>query len=442
MTNEEIKALIDEIKRSTQELRATNDKAIAEKASKGYVDSLLQEKLAKIEQAQEVALGKLGERFAELERRAQVAEAMGEMGKPEAIRKEVAEFAAVIAVEAKSAKIRENAASLCDAKFYSAYRSGLEKVLRQGEAAHLLPEEKAAMEVGSDPNGGYLVTPAIQGRIVKLQYETTPMRQLANVVTISADRLEGDNDLDEADASWVGEKETRSDTDTPETGEWEIVAHELYAQPKATQKLLDDAAIDLEAWLAEKVASKFSRKENTAFVAGTGVKQPRGFLDHTMSANAPSASSWQQIEITNSGASAAFAASNPGDKLIDLVSDLKSQYLANAKWLMARLTLAAARKLKDGQGNYLWQPDFSQGPRGTLLGFPVVTGEDMPALAANSLSLAFGDFKEAYTIVDRIGIRVLRDPFTDKPNVRLYTTKRVGGDMVNFEAIKVMKFAA
>lgn len=326
-----------------------------------------------------------------------------------------------------------------DLDAYRAYKSALNTYMRRGPDA-ITPDVRAALSVGSDPAGGYWVTPDVGGKIVELIYETSPVRQIADVQTIGTDALEGRYDLDEADSGWVGEQGTRSETDTPEVGKWRIEAHEQYAEPKTTQKNLDDSSLDVEGWLARKVADKLSRRENTAFVSGTGVLKPRGFLTYT--AGTPSASTFNVIEQVASGASGAFAASDPGDKLIDLVFALKAAYRQNAAFGMSRTTVAEVRKLKDGQDNYLWAPNFSERQGGMLLGYPIVEMEDMPAIAADSLSIVFGDFRAAYQIVDRQGIRVLRDPLTSKGFVKFYTTKRVGGAVVNFEALKIMKFAA
>ncbi len=326
-----------------------------------------------------------------------------------------------------------------DVGLYRQYKSALNGYIRRNNAGSG-PDEIKALSVGSDPDGGFLITPDMSGRIVSLIRETSPMRQIANVVTIGSDALEGVNDLDEATSGWVGETETRSETATPKIGEWRIPLHEQYAEPRATQKLLDDALFNVEEYLAGKIADKLSRMENTAFVSGNGVRKPRGFL--TYAAGTPSSSTFQVIEQVPTGAAGAFAGSNPGDALITLVYSLKAAYRDNAVFMMKRQTLAEVRKLKDGNGNYLWQPDFQSKEGGTLLGFKVVEAEDMPAIAANSLSVAFGDFNAGYQIVDRQGIRILRDAFTSKPFVKFYTTKRVGGDVVNFEAIKLLKFAA
>lgn len=322
---------------------------------------------------------------------------------------------------------------------YKAYASALNAYFRKGEA--ITPDIRNALSVGSDPDGGFYVTPAMSSTIGEFVYETSPMRSVAGVESIGTDSLEGFNDLDEATSGgWVGETASRSDTDTPQVGMWRIPVHEQYAQPKATQKMLDDSSIDIENWLARKIADKLSRDENTAFVTGNGTARPRGFTTYT--AGTPTATNYEVIQQLTTGVSGGFNASDPGDDLIDMVFSVKNAYRTGAVWAMTRLTLAEVRKMQDGQGNYLWQPNFTQERNGLLVGYPIVEMEDMAEIAADSLSVAFGNFRLGYKIVDRQGIRVLRDPFTDKPNVRFYTTKRVGGAIVNFEAIKLLKFGS
>ena len=326
-----------------------------------------------------------------------------------------------------------------DVNTYRQYKTALNHYLRKNNAGNTMDEIKA-LSVGSDPDGGFAVPPDMGGRIISLILETSPMRQVANVVTIGTDALEGVNDLSDATSGWVGETEARSETTTPKIGEWRIPVFEQYAEPRATQKLLDDALFNVEEYLANKIAERLSRMENTAFISGNGAKKPRGIL--TYADGVPSSSNFSVIEQVLTGGAGDFAASDPGDALINFVYTLKAAYREKAVFMMKRATLAEVRKLKDSQGNYLWQPDFQMKQGGTLLGFDVVEAEDMPAIAANSLSIAFGDFNAGYQIVDRQGIRVLRDSFTAKPYVKFYTTKRVGGDVVNFEAIKLLKFAA
>ncbi len=322
---------------------------------------------------------------------------------------------------------------------YRNYKSAFRSYVRKNNAGSAVDEIKA-LSVGSDPDGGYTVTPDMSGRIAQLVRETSPLRQVANVVTIGTDALEGIHDVNEATSGWVGENEARSETTSPKIGEYRIPVHEQYAEPRATQKLLDDAMFNVEEWLAGKIAERMARMENEAFVAGNGVRKPRGFL--TYAAGTPTAGSFNVIERIASGANGGFTDEDPGDALISLVFALKAAYRENAVFMMKRSTLAEVRKLKDGDGNYLWQPDFQLKQGGTLLGFDVVEAEDMPDIANASLSIAFGDFKAGYQIVDRQGIRILRDSFTAKPYVKFYTTKRVGGDVVNFEAIKLMSFSA
>ena len=318
-----------------------------------------------------------------------------------------------------------------DAESYALYKRTFDAWLRKGQP-EMLPElERKALSVGSDPDGGYLVTPDMTGQIATKIFESSPIRSIAAVQAISTESLEGIADNDEAGAAWIGETGARTATTSPTLDKWIIPVHEHYAMPEATQKLLDDAAINVEAWLAGKVADKLARLEATAFVNGTGVAQPRGFLTYA------AGTTWGQIEQVNSGTSAAFTA----DGLITLAYTLKSAHRTGSVFVLSRLGVAAVRKLKGSDNNYLWQPGLGGGVPATLLGYPVVEAEDMPALAANSLSGAFGNFRTAYQIVDRAGVRVLRDPFTNKPYIRFYTTRRVGGAVVHFEAIKIQKLA-
>lgn len=272
----------------------------------------------------------------------------------------------------------------------------------------------------------------MSARIVEKLFESSPMRELATVETTTSSSWEYLPDTDEPGSGWVGETQARPETTSPEIKKGEIVVHELYAEPRATQKILDDAGVNVEAWLGRKVGGKFGRDEATAFVSGNGVGLPRGILTY------PAGTAWAQIEQVNSGSASTLT----GDGLIDLETALKAPYRARAVWLMNRTTQAVVRKFKDGQNQYLWQPGLAQGVPPTLLGYPVRLADDMPVVAADALAVAFGDFREAYTIVDRLGIRILRDAFTAKPFVKFYTTKRVGGDVVNFEAIKIQKVAA
>jgi HK97 family phage major capsid protein len=327
-----------------------------------------------------------------------------------------------------------------DTDEFAEYKAGLGTYLREGRDG-MSPDQVKAMQVGVDSEGGYLVTPDMSGRIVRRVFETSPVRQVANVVTISTDALEGIEDLNEAAAGWVGETASRPDTATPEVGRWRIVAHDIYAQPKATQKMLDDSSVNIEAWLSGKIADKLARMENAAFVDGDGVQKPKGFASYTTADDSGTGVTWGTIGRVNTGVNGAFAGSNPADKVFDLVGLLKNEYLPGAVFMTRRAVITAIRKFKDGQGQYLWQPSLQVGQPESLMGYPIARAEDIPALGTGSLSLWFGNFGVGYQIVDRAGIRVVRDPYTDKPYVKFYTTRRTGGAVVNFEAIKVMRFA-
>lgn len=329
-----------------------------------------------------------------------------------------------------------------DAKTYTEYKSAFFKVAAGVPVNHLGADEQKALQAGSDPDGGYLLPHSTVGRMVTLLREQSIMRQLASVQTISTDKIEGMNDLDEADAGWVSELGTRSDTGTPQVGKWEIACHEMYAMPKASQKILDDAATDVEGWLAGKVADKFARVEGTAFWQGTGAGQPRGLAAYTTAATADDTRAWGQFEHVLSGANGDFHTTQ-FDPIHTLMGAFKDQYLNNAQFVMRRAVRTSARKQKESTTNrYLWEPGLQVGAPERFMGYPVRVDEYMPALATGSLSLAFGDFKAAYQIVDRMGIRTLRDPYTAKPYVVFYSTKRTGGGAVNFEAVKFLKFSA
>lgn len=322
------------------------------------------------------------------------------------------------------------------------YKSAFDQMLRVGEEKMGGTEEIKALSVGSDPDGGYTVHPDMSGRIVQQIYETSPMRAYASIQVIGTDALTGLYDDDEAGAEWVNETASRDETDTPELGAWRIPIHELAAKPKATQQILDDSDMNVEAWLAGKVADKFGRSEAAAFCTGDGVARPRGFLTYPDRAVAGTYEIGA-IEQYDTGANGAYAAApNGGDVLIDALYGLKAQYRANATWFMNRGTTKLTRKLKDSDGAYLWSPGIAAGQPASILGYPLAAFEDMANPATGSLSVAVGDMRSAYQIVDRMGIRTLRDPFSAKPYVEFYTTKRVGGDVLNFEALKIINFKA
>lgn len=324
------------------------------------------------------------------------------------------------------------------------YRTVFGKYMRKGDShAPWTDAERLAMSVGSDPDGGYVVDPDTNGRIVTRVFDTSPIRQVANVQTIGTDALEGMKDTDEVGTGgWVGETAARNTSTTAQVGIYRIPVNEVYAMPEATQKFLDDANVDVEGWLANKVGDKFARVENTAFVVGNGVGQPFGFTQYPTAATADTSRAWGTFEHVATGVAGDFAASAAGDVLFDLISRFKPFYLNNARWIGPRAVFAKIRKFKGATtGDYLWQPGLQNGQPDRLLGYPILPAEDMPALASGSLSLALGDLGIAYQIVDRAGIRTLRDPLTNKPFVRFYSTKRVGGAAIQFESLKFVKFS-
>jgi HK97 family phage major capsid protein len=437
----EVKTLIEQQGKAFEAFKSANDQMQAEIKKLGAADAVTAEKVAKLDEA----LTKLSEAKDAIEAKATDLEkkfnrpGIGHNGGPSLEESELKSFN--LALKSHSALFSRAAPADVTADGLGDYRKGFNTFLRKGKEM-LEDAERKGMLVGSDPDGGYMVTPDVSGRIIKRVFETSPMRQIASVQTIGTNELEGIIDNDEADdGGWVGEQTTRTETGTPQVGKWKIPVHEVYAQPKATQQLLDDANVDIEAWLAAKVADKLTRKENAAFMTGDGSNKPKGLFAYSSAATADSSRAWGVFEHIVTGANGGFAASNPADVLFSLIGAFKDAYLTNARFLTRREVITLIRKFKDGNSQYLWQPGLQQGQPQSILGFPVSIAADTPAIATASLSLAFGDFKEAYQIVDRQGFRTLRDNLTSKPFVKFYTTRRVGGGAVQFEAVKFLKFS-
>jgi HK97 family phage major capsid protein len=319
-------------------------------------------------------------------------------------------------------------------------KSAFDRYVRKGDASAFNALELEAMSVGSNPDGGYVVPLEIEQTIDRVLAKVSPIRALATVRQIGSNVYRKPVSTTDAGTGWVAETDARPQTSTPALAAIDFPAMELYAMPAATQTLLDDAEVNIEEWLASEVQTVFAEQEGAAFINGNGTTQPKGILSYTNIADASWV--WGDLGYIASGAAGAFASSNPSDELLDLAYAPKQAYRANATWVMNRKTEAAIRKFKDSTGNYIWQPATVAGQPASLFGFPVAVAEDMPDIAANSYSIAFGDFARGYLVVDRVGIHVLRDPYSAKPYVLFYTTKRVGGGVQNFEAIKLMKFAA
>ncbi|MBL4757491.1 MAG: phage major capsid protein [Rhizobiales bacterium] len=310
------------------------------------------------------------------------------------------------------------------------FRKGVDADLREFEV-------KAKLTTESDPDGGYLVPEETEDAITRVLGTVSTMRSLSRVMQVSTDTYKKLVSQGGTGSGWVGESDSRPETSGPTLREISINCHELYAMPASTQRALDDARIDIASWLAEEVSTEFAEQEGLAFISGDGVNKPRGLLAYPTVAN--SSYAWGSLGFVVSGAAAGFAASSPADALIDLFYGLKAGYRNNATWLTSDAVMGSIRKFKDGQGNYLWQPPQGADTVATILGKPVATDDNMPALGANAFPVAFGDFNRSYMLLDRMGTRVLRDPFTSKPNVLFYTTKRVGGGLINFEAMKLLK---
>jgi HK97 family phage major capsid protein len=322
----------------------------------------------------------------------------------------------------------------------SEHKAAFESYMRSGESAGLRALEVKAMSAGSDADGGYTVPVEIEQSIGERLTAISPIRSIAGQRTISGNVYKKPFMTAGPAVGWVGETDARTQTTSPVLDALSFPAMELYAMPAATATLLEDSAVNIDEWLAAEVEQAFAVQEGTAFVTGDGSNKPKGFLSYTTVANA--SWTWGNIGYIASGAAGAFASSNPSDALVDLIYAVKAGYRQNGSFVMNRKTQGSVRKFKDSGGAYLWQPPAQAGGRASLMTFPVVEAEDMPDVAANSLSVAFGDFGRGYLVVDRAGVRVLRDPFTAKPYVLFYTTKRVGGGVQDFDAIKLLKFAA
>lgn len=323
-------------------------------------------------------------------------------------------------------------------KLKAEHKAAFGQFMRKGIENGLRDLEMKALNTGSDDDGGYAVPEELDRTILELERNASPLRALCNQITVSTSDYKKLVNLGGAGSGWVGETAARPETNSPKLAQ--IVAHmgEIYANPMATQTSLDDIFFNAEAWLTGEVATEFAEKEGAAFLSGDGTNKPKGILAYAMTTQADAARAFGTLQAVESGAAGVFT----GDNLIDLVYALKAGYRANARFMMSQLTVAQARKLTDSEGNYLWQPGLQLGQPSTLMGYGIAENEDMPGVAADANAILFGDFNRGYTIVDRIGTRILRDPYTNKPYVGFYTTKRVGGMLTDSNAIKVLKLSA
>ncbi len=401
------KDLIEQTARAFEEFKKAND-ARLDKIEKAGATGDLDAKLAKIEEDLSTALG---------------------------LKAELAR------IEAKS-----NLQGLFsgDKPEKTAYKSAFfDRFVRKGEdSAELKDLMRKAWSIGTPADGGYALPEELDRTIEKMLRDVSPVRSVANVVQVGTSDYKKLVNVNGIASGWVGETAARPATNTSQFAEVAPPMGEVYANPQVTQHSLDDMFFNVEQELQDQLMEEFAVAEGAAFVSGNGTNKPKGFLAYTTAATADSSRAFGTIEHVATGVAGDFAASNKADILFTLVSKLKQGYRAGSVWMMNKGLLFEILKFKDTSGQYLWQPSLqASGISLNLLGFPVVEAEDMPAKAADALAIAFGNFRRAYTIVDRMGIRMLRDPYSNKPYVGFYTTKRVGGAVVNSEAIKVAKFA-
>jgi HK97 family phage major capsid protein len=409
MPDLELKDLLEKQNKAFADFKEANDKRLKTLEAKGYTDPLLEEKVDKANDA----ITSIGEQIAALEKK---------MARPQGIagggRQEVEEHKAA---------------------FVSFLRKGREEGLRELETK--------AFNVTTEADGGYAVPEHLDTQVLSLMQNMSPMRGVCNVITVGTSDYKKLVNTHGLGSGWVDEDDARTETTTPSLAQVAAVMGELYANPMATQTSLDDLFFDVEGFLSLEIAEAFALAEGAAFVTGNGTKKPKGFLAYTQAATADSSRAFGTVEYVASGSSGAFrtasATVSPADDLLTLIHAMKSGLRAGAAWMLNSATLATARKWKAySTGDYIWQPGLTAGQPSSLFGYPIVECEDMPDVGAGTTPIAFGNWRRAYTIVDRIGTRVLRDPYTNKPYVGFYTTKRVGGMLVDSMAVKLLKLSA
>ena len=322
-------------------------------------------------------------------------------------------------------------------------RKAFAQYIRSGNSEALAGFESKAISEGSATDGGAALPLQIDRDVAKVLHDLSPLRQLCKVVEVSSQTYRKLVTQKNTASAWVGETDARPATTSPSIQKVDVPIGECYANVVVSQWALDDLAFDVVGMVTEEVGQTFADAETTAFVSGSGTNQPKGFNTHTTTTTGDASRTFGQIQYFPTGVAGGLPASSQAtyDHLCDLLYGLRAPYRQNATWLMNSAVASALMKLKDSQNQPLWIPSMASGQPAQLLGRPVVVVESMPALAANSLSIAIADWRRAYQIVDRIGIRSLRDPFTNKPNVNFYFTKRVGGDVIDDQAIKLSKAA-
>lgn len=402
--SDEIRELIEQQGKAFEEFRKSNDERL-DALEKGEARSELEEKTDRINDE----LGRLSAAVDELAKKANRPGAPGAEG---------------------------------DEALQAEHKSAWIKWVRKGDDAGLADIERKAMNVGTPADGGYAV-PIQQDRdIMRLLTDLSPMRQVCRVMTVGTEDYRKLVNLGGTASGWVGETDARPATAGPTLAQLKPSFGELYANPEVTQKALDDIFFDVESELSQDISESFSVLEGKAFLSGTGTNQPVGLLTAKTSADGDAARAFGTIQHIATGVADNFPAKDPADILIDLIYSMKAGYRTGAQFMVNSMTLATMRKWKDGQGNYIWQPAMQNGQPGSIFGYGYVTNEDMPSAGAGAIPVVFGNFQQAYVIFDRVGIRSLRDPYTNKPFVGFYTTKRVGSMIANTQAVKFLKCVA
>ena len=402
--DKEFKELLEKQLKAFEDFKAANDAALQAKAEGKAVSEL------------EATVGKANDEITRLN-------------------KEIADLA-------KKAARPEAPGSAEDA-LHNEHKAAFSQFMRKGTDTGLAERQVKAVQVGVDSDGGYAVPQELDRNILELLRDESPMRQVCNVMTIGGVEYSKPVNLGGAGSGWVGETASRTETNTPKLTEIKPVMGEIYANPAATQRSLDDMFFSPEAWIAKEVAYAFAEQEGVAFLLGDGTNKPKGLLTApTAQTSDKGGRAFGTIQAIKTGVADNFPASTPSDVLIDLIYSLKKGYRNGATFMLNSLTLATVRKWKDSDGNYIWQPSLQMNQPSLLLGYGVTENEDMPDVGAGAFPLIFGNFKRAYTIVDRFGIRTLRDPYTNKPYVHFYTTKRVGGMLEDTQAVKFLLCSA
>lgn len=396
----EIKELLEQQKKAFADFRKANDERLDQLEAKGNTDPLLEEKVNKVN----AELTALAVQLTEIEKALKRAGGTGEDDNEDVV----------------------------------AHKKAYLNFMRKGVEEGLADLEQKALSIGVDASGGYAVPEELDRDILKLMRDESPMRSVCSVKQIGAATYKKLVDLAGTASGWVGETAARPETGTPTLAELTPYMGEVYANPAATQEMLDDVFFDAEAWLAESVAEKFAEDEALSFLSGNGTNKPKGILDYTSVVTGDATRTFGQLQHKVAAAVAAIT----GDELIDIVYMLKKTLRKNAVWMMNGITVSLIRKLKDSNGNYLWAPGLQAGQPSSLLGYGIEENEDMDDVAAAKVGVMFGNFKRGYLIVDRMGIRTLRDPYTNKPYVHFYSTKRVGGMLQDSNAIKLLLQAA